>query len=84
MLFVRCVSVRLLRTCSGRVQFTVCSTFKASAAERVLQKTEHDECDLQQDIFTDPTALFPYAPVMVTAGRQHHAVGTTVRGRAAA
>lgn len=43
--------------------FAVCSTFKAYAAARVLQKAERDELDLQQAIFIDPAALLPNSPV---------------------
>jgi beta-lactamase class A len=43
--------------------FAMCSTFKAYAAARVLQKAQRGELDLQQAIFIDPTALLPNSPV---------------------
>ena len=55
---------------SGRVlahrdddPFAVCSTFKAYAAARVLQKAQRSELDLQQPVFIDPAALLPNSPV---------------------
>lgn len=43
--------------------FAMCSTFKAYAVARVLQKTEQGELDLQQPFFIDPAALLPNSPV---------------------
>lgn len=43
--------------------FAMCSTFKAYAAARVLQKTQRGELDLQQRVFIDPAALLPNSPV---------------------
>jgi beta-lactamase class A len=44
-------------------RFAMCSTFKAYAAARVLQKAQHGELDLQQAIFIDPAGLLPNSPV---------------------
>ncbi|CDO87966.1 class A beta-lactamase [Mycobacterium triplex] len=43
--------------------FAMCSTFKAYAAARVLQKVQRGELDLQQGVFIDPAALLPNSPV---------------------
>jgi beta-lactamase class A len=43
--------------------FAMCSTFKAYAAARVLQKAQRGELDLQQAVFIDPAALLPNSPV---------------------
>jgi beta-lactamase class A len=46
--------------------FAMCSTFKAYAAARVLQKTQRGELDLQQAVFIDPRdpgVLLPNSPV---------------------
>lgn len=43
--------------------FAMCSTFKAYAAARVLQKAQRGELDLQQPVFIDPAALLPNSPV---------------------
>jgi beta-lactamase class A len=43
--------------------FAMCSTFKAYAAARVLQKAQRGELDLQQAVFLDPAALLPNSPV---------------------
>jgi beta-lactamase class A len=43
--------------------FAMCSTFKAYAAARVLQKAERGELDLQQAVFIDPAALLPNSEV---------------------
>ncbi|ORV48559.1 class A beta-lactamase [Mycobacterium florentinum] len=43
--------------------FAMCSTFKAYAAARVLQKVQRGELDLQQRVFIDPAALLPNSPV---------------------
>ncbi|CQD11166.1 beta-lactamase [Mycobacterium lentiflavum] len=53
------------RTCAHRDDdpFAMCSTFKAYAAARVLQKAQRGELDLQQLVFIDPAALLPNSPV---------------------
>jgi beta-lactamase class A len=43
--------------------FAMCSTFKAYAAARVLQKAQRGELDLQQAVFIDPSVLLPNSPV---------------------
>ena len=43
--------------------FAMCSTFKAYAAARVLQKAQHGELDLRQAVFIDPGELPPNSPV---------------------
>ncbi len=43
--------------------FAMCSTFKAYAAARVLQKAQRAELDLQQAVFVDPGKLLPNSPV---------------------
>ncbi|MCV7427925.1 class A beta-lactamase [Mycobacterium montefiorense] len=43
--------------------FAMCSTFKAYAAARVLQKAQRGELDLQRPVFIDPAALLPNSPV---------------------
>lgn len=43
--------------------FAMCSTFKAYAAARVLQRAQRGELDLQQPVFIDPSALLPNSPV---------------------
>ncbi|MGO8771869.1 MAG: class A beta-lactamase [Mycobacterium sp.] len=43
--------------------FAMCSTFKAYAAARVLQKAQRGELDLQQAVFVDPGTLLPNSPV---------------------
>jgi len=43
--------------------FAMCSTFKAYAAARVLQKAQRGELDLQQAVFIDPGMLLPNSPV---------------------
>jgi beta-lactamase class A len=43
--------------------FAMCSSFKAYAAARVLQKAQRGELDLQQAVFIDPGALLPNSPV---------------------
>jgi beta-lactamase class A len=43
--------------------FAMCSTFKAYAAARVLQKAQRGELELQQAVFIDPAALLPNSPV---------------------
>ena len=44
-------------------RFAMCSTFKAYAAARVLQKAQRGELDLQQAVFIDPGAVLPNSPV---------------------
>ncbi|MFZ1178582.1 MAG: class A beta-lactamase [Mycobacterium sp.] len=44
-------------------RFAMCSTFKAYAAARVLQKAQRGELDLQQAVFIDPGAVLPDSPV---------------------
>src|ERR1700742_1666497 len=53
------------RTCAHRADdpFAMCSTFKAYAAARVLQRAQRGELDLQQAVFIDPAALLPNSPV---------------------
>ncbi len=53
------------RTCAHRDDdpFAMCSTFKAYAAARVLQKAQRGELDLQRAVFIDPAALLPNSPV---------------------
>ena len=41
----------------------MCSTFKAYAVARVLQKAQRGELDLQKGVFIDPAALPPNSPV---------------------
>jgi beta-lactamase class A len=53
--------------------FAMCSTFKAYAAARVLQKAQRGELDLQRAVFIDPAALLPNSPV--TAPRAGHTLG---------
>ena len=43
--------------------FAMCSTFKAYAAARVLQKAQRGELDLRQAVFIDPGELPPNSPV---------------------
>lgn len=43
--------------------FAMCSTFKAYAAARVLQKVQRGELDLRQLVFIDPERLLPNSPV---------------------
>jgi beta-lactamase class A len=47
----------------GDDPFAMCSTFKAYAAGRVLQKAENGELDLQQAVFIDPAVSLPNSPV---------------------
>lgn len=53
------------RTCAHRDDgpFAMCSTFKAYAVARVLQKAQRGELDLQTGVFIDPAALLPNSPV---------------------
>lgn len=44
-------------------RFAMCSTFKAYAVARVLQRAERGELNLQQAVFIDPGALLPNSPV---------------------
>ena len=53
------------RTAAHRADdpFAMCSTFKAYAAARVLQKAQRGELDLQQAVLIDPAVLLPNSPM---------------------